>query len=345
MAEISGRVIEEITNAPVPEAAVIISDTTDEDFSVSMTTDSDGRCRFHGLPPGRYAVAAQKEGFAPPISPLSRQTFEVVAEQTPVDFTIILRRGALIAGRVLDPRGQPIAAVVVTALLKRFETDSLTTGETSFLAPSLFPLAQSQSNALGEFRLEALCPGQYLLEARAPSEDAVRAASQPPLALLPATYFPGTADVAAAEPVTVHWNEVLDGLVIRAVNVPAYRISGVVVDETDVPVLHAFVTLTEESGSADSLLSQVIKIPNLRPVNSEGRFSFDVTPGVYTLKAARAEDFGFASCEWREFTIDTSGTPRAVSQPVPPEPGAVSVTVENASIPDIRLVVLPELGS
>jgi hypothetical protein len=157
MSRVSGQVIEHGTNAPVAGAHVFL--VLDGEFSTSAgappesVTDRDGRYQFDTLPPGRYRIAVHKEGFEPPMDPSTMQVFEVAAGQALDGLTVSLRRGGVIAGRVLDPHGQPLAEAGVTALLKRLNSIDRPTGPTSSGAPLLMPSGQGQTNGLGEFRI------------------------------------------------------------------------------------------------------------------------------------------------------------------------------------------------
>ena len=123
MTRVSGQVIEDGTNTPVAGARMFVLPDDEraaaDGFLPEAFSDRDGHYRFDSLPAGRYHIAAQKDGFAPPMDPSTMQMFEVAAGQVLDGLTVSLRRGGAFAGRVLDPQGQPIANVGVTALLKR----------------------------------------------------------------------------------------------------------------------------------------------------------------------------------------------------------------------------------
>jgi hypothetical protein len=73
-----------------------------------------------------------------------------------------------------------------------------------------------------------------------------------------------------------------------------------------------------------------------------GRFTFgDVPAGAYTLRADAGSGgaFGFGFTD--TFGIDIDGTPRGdPSRPKPArEPGTIEVTVDNADVSDLRIVV------
>jgi hypothetical protein len=346
MARVSGQVIEDGTNTPVADARVFVvldDERAAPDGSPPETlSDRDGRYRFDTLPPGRYHVAAQKDGFAPPMDPSTMQIFEVAAGQVLDGLTVSLRRGGAFAGRVLDPQRQPLANVGVTALLKRLNRNDQPAGVASSGPPLLMPSGQGQTNDLGEFRILGLWPGEYVIVATAQSKFG-GAATQPAAATTTtATYFPGTDDVSAAQPVVVQADETVSDLIIPLVSVPAFKISGVVVDGAGAPVANAMVMMMGGQRGTDFLLSLVMGPPLMSQSDASGRFTFgDVPAGAYTVRADAGFGgigaFGFSDT----FGIDSDGTPRGdPSRPKPArEPGTIEVTVDNADVSDLRIVV------
>jgi len=98
------------------------------------------------------------------------------------------------------------------------------------------------------------------------------------------TYFPSTTDARAAHAISVGAGQTSDDVAIRMVTVPAFQVSGVVIDEAGRPIANAIVRLVGDE-------------PNRPPAfmggpgrqarsNSSGRFSIDgATNGTYTLLA------------------------------------------------------------
>jgi len=349
MSRVSGQVIEDGTNRPVSDARVFVvlddERAAPDSSPPEVLSDRVGRYQFDMLTPGRYHIAAQKDGFAPPMDPSTMQIFEVAAGQVLDGLTVSLRRGGAFAGRVLDPKGQPIANVGVTALLKRLNRDDQPAGVASSGPPLLMPSGQGQTNDLGEFRIVGLWPGEYVIVAT-PQSKFGGAATQPAAATTTtATYFPGTADVSAAQPVAVQLDETVSDLIIPLVSVPAFEISGVVVDRAGAPVANAMVMLMGGQRGTDFLLSLVAGQPLMSQSDAGGRFTFgDVPAGAYTLRADAGSGggigaFGFGFTD--TFGIDIDGTPRGdPSRPKPArEPGTIEVTVDNADVSDLRIVV------
>jgi hypothetical protein len=347
MSQVFGQVIEDGTNTPVADARVFVihdGERAAPDGSPPDTlSDRNGRYRFDTLPPGRYHIAAQKDGFAPPMDPSTMQSVEVAAGQVLDDVTVSLRRGGAFSGRVLDPQGQPIANVGVTALLKRLNQNDPPAGVAPFGAPLLMPSGQGQTNDIGEFRIFGLWPGDYVIVATAQSKFG-GAATQPSAATTTATYFPGTPDVSAAQPLTVQSGQTVSDLTIPLVSVAAFKVSGVVVDAAGNPVANAMVMLMGGQGGTDVLLSLVIGLgpPLMSQSDAGGRFTFGAVPaGAYTLRTDAGLGgigaFGFTDT----FGFDSDGTPRGdPTRPKPPrEPGTIDVTVENSDVDDLRIVV------
>jgi hypothetical protein len=347
MSRVSGQVIEDGTNTPVADARVfvVLNDerAAPDGFPPEALSDRDGRYQFDMLTPGRYHIAAQKDGFAPPMDPSTMQFFELAAGQVLDGLTVSLRRGGAFAGRVLNPKGQPIANAGVTALLKRLNRTDQPAGVASSGPPLLMPSGQGQTNDLGEFRIFGLWPGEYVIVATAQSKFGA-AATQPSAATTTtATYFPGTADVSAAQPVAVQSDETVSDLIIPLVSVAAFKVSGVVVDAGGAPVANAMVMLMGGQRGIDLLLSLVVGPPLMSQSDAEGRFTLgDVPAGAYTLRADAGIGAGIGAFGFTDtFGIDVDGTPRGdPSRPKPArEPGTIEVTVDNADVSDLRIVV------
>ncbi len=327
MGQVSGQVIEDGTNALVAGARVFV--ILEERFAPAdpppaSVTDEDGRYHFDALPAGRYRIAAQKTGFAPPMEPSTMAMFELSAGQVLDGLTVSLQRGGVITGRVLDQFGKPLVDVGVTALLKRLHLNDRPAGLSSSGAPLLMPSGQDQTNDLGEFRILGLPPGEYVIAA-SPRSDF--------------TFFPGTPDVSAAQPVSVLSGETVSALTIQLVAVPAFRVSGVVVDGVGAPVAGVTVMLMTAPRGTDFLVSLAMGAPRMSQSDASGAFTFgDVAAGSYTLRAA---GFGGIFAATDNFGIDIDGTPRA--DPIRPtpalEPGTLDVTIDTANVSDLRIVV------
>jgi protocatechuate 3,4-dioxygenase beta subunit len=345
MARVSGQVVEEGTNTRVVGARVFVileGDPPAAGPPPAAMTDGEGRYQIDVLPAGRYRIAAQKAGYAPPMEPETMQMFEVAAGQALDGVTVSLRKGGVIAGRVLDSFGQPIADGSVTALLKRLNSPGRPTGQTWDGAPLLMPFGQSQTNDRGQFRIFGLAPGEYVIVANTRAKSGGAAIAAPAPTTMTATFFPGTGDAAAAQPVSVESGETVSDVTIQLVSVPAFQVSGVVVDETGAAVEHAMVMLMDGPSVADPFLSLVLGPPLMTQSDPSGRFTFgDVPAGSYTLHVENGPGGLGAFGVGGTFGIDSDGTPRAAPGRAKraPEPGTLEVTVENENVGDLKIIV------
>ena len=94
------------------------------------------------------------------------------------------------------------------------------------------------------------------------------------------TYYPGTADQAGAQVITVAAGAEVSNIVFTLQSAPAYRVSGMVVDENGAPIAHAMVMLMNDPRSGMMFIGP----GGNAQTGDDGRFSIgDVTPGTYRL--------------------------------------------------------------
>jgi protocatechuate 3,4-dioxygenase beta subunit len=296
-AVVSGRVLEQGTQAPVTGAQVVLmaqlQNPPPGPFRYrpnTATTDENGRFEFVDIEPGRYRLTAQKAGFALPDDGNVSLSLELTRGDRRDDVALTLQRGAVITGRVIDQYGEPVVDAQVMVLRKppAPSTPSSPAGVAAArFANRLMPAGPgAQTNDLGEFRLHSLLPGEYYVQA-APRGDFggnpaanTRAAAT---TMVP-TYFPGASDPQAAQPILVTAGQTASDVEVRMAVASVFQVSGVVVDEAGQPVTNAMVRLMPQ----DATVPQSIM---LRPFNqartdARGTFSFgNVTNGAYTLIA------------------------------------------------------------
>jgi hypothetical protein len=176
------------------------------------TTETDDRGRFviHGVAPGNYRVQLQRNGFAywrpgvvmPPLTVAPGQQAVVAFEMMPT---------GVIAGRVVDPEGEPIRNASIEALQYSYTASGR----------QLSPMRQASTNDRGEYRLFDLPPGSYYLRAtvRQPFAsssmpgDQIRGGKAPEGFV--DTYFPSVRDASQAAPLEVAAAAEVRDVVIR----------------------------------------------------------------------------------------------------------------------------------
>src|SRR5213593_1405586 len=123
-AVLRGRVVADDTGQPLRKAQVRIFGSPGPGVQPEnrlATTDASGRYEFKDLPAGRYTLSAAKGSYVSlqygQQRPLATgKPVEVNDGQTIERIDFSLPRGALIAGRVLDEFGEPVADVQVLPL-------------------------------------------------------------------------------------------------------------------------------------------------------------------------------------------------------------------------------------
>ena len=283
-AAVSGRVLEEGSQAPIPRAEVWLTPSQPRpdallspDHARMAVTDVDGRYAFEDVEAGRYSLGVQKPGFALP-NRAQIQDVTLAPGERRQDANVLLQKGGVIAGRVLDDTGEPVVDVRVMAMRAAAGAP-----DARFLGPEgpFVPGGQGQTNDLGEFRLFGLPAGEYVVQVMPRPDFGGSAGGRTTTTLT--TYFPGTSDRAAAEPVRVGAGQIVGEITIRMIGVPAFQVSGVVLDDARRPVANAMVRMSDER-TADPAFAMALL--NQTRTDASGRFSiFNVPNGTYTLVA------------------------------------------------------------
>jgi|RhiMethySRZTD1v2_1073278.scaffolds.fasta_scaffold37014_4 protocatechuate 3,4-dioxygenase beta subunit len=291
---LSGRVTAEGTNAPIAGARVMVFPMMRAMMPTSgpvamppqAMTDQDGRFVIDGISAGEYRIDVQRTGFASSTDPMARpKTYTVAAGQT-LEISIALQKGAVITGKVLDQKGEPVTDAHVMAL-RRITPPGATTAP-----PRLIPAPMQgpqQTNDIGEYRVSGLPAGEYFLAA-SPRGIGFGGPGMPantghgggtPTATT--TYYPGTVDQAGAQSITVAAGAEVSNIVFVLQSAPAYRVSGIVVDENGAPVARAMVILMSDSRGGMMFMGP----GGNAQTGDDGRFSIgDITPGTYRLNVS-----------------------------------------------------------
>jgi hypothetical protein len=179
-------------NSEDPIGDVNVIATGGPSTSVSATvgqlrsrTDNGGRFAFRNLPPGRYSVSAERDGYFRRFPPGGSDPAQLVIgpEQSTSRVVLSLVPGGTISGRILDPAGRPAAAATLTAARLHYVEGR----------PAFDPVKSTMSDDRGDYRLYWLEPGEYfvLAEKNLPAGPA-------------RSYFPGGDDGRAAIKVVVN---------------------------------------------------------------------------------------------------------------------------------------------
>lgn len=275
--------------------------------SIVQATDSRGEVLFSELATGRYRIEAQRGGFFGVAS--GRRLERTVAAfltlspgQWHQEVTLSLAPGGTISGRILGPNGEPVSDAEVSPL-----TTVYSYGVPILDAIQLPPLgigrigaaatASARTNSRGEYSLEGLPPGKYVIRSRPETSEAN---SSPPA--LDASYYPGVSSSSQAVAVTVLSGVVFTNLDFRLPErTPGVSVTG--------KVLVAPTIRATEDGCEDPLIyprfylvprlrtgatEAPVRVPNAAPVVCDPTNGFpfeirDVAPGSYDFYAVVAD--------------------------------------------------------
>jgi protocatechuate 3,4-dioxygenase beta subunit len=314
---IRGRVTAADTGAPMRRAVVTISGTGRR----ATSTDAEGRYQFTGLPAGSYTLSASPSSFRPTYRSVlwgsasgtgAGKAIKVGEAELIDNIDFALPRGGVIAGRVLDPYGDPVARVSVAPLMVRIGGEPSQTGPTA------------QTDDLGQFRLFGLAPGTYLVrvDARMGMFSGPPEFEGEPVGFA-TTYAPGTPSRGDALRVRVPaGGEVAAD--IRLVESRIFTVSGAVLGSNGAPPPHVDVSLVHnEPGSSSSFGSSM---------GPNGTFTFrNVPPGTYEI-VARVQ-------EQRPMGPPPAGRP--MGPPSILEMGAVRVDVSTTDVENVIVAMRP----
>ncbi len=272
-AAITGQVVTADTGTPIRGAQVRLRATTGGDTRL-VTTDERGQFEARNLFTGSWLVSVSKSGFITTNFGQRRSSDEArrinVNASQRVAISIAMPRAGAISGRVLDEFGEPLLGARIQAMKSRVVRG----------VRQLAPVGASDStDDTGAFRLFGLSPGTYYVTAM------LRASTdtdniQNTIGAM--TYYPGTADVAYAQPIIMRGSEesIISFQVtpVRSVSVngTVYGANGAAAGDVDV---HLMRLDNSEVGTT---------VGNFGRSGSDGSFRIiDVPPGPYVLRASR----------------------------------------------------------
>lgn len=332
-ARIRGRVVSADTGAGVRRAQVRLMGP-DAGSRVALT-DPDGRFAFEGLPAGRVTLSISKPGYVQVQYGQTRpfesgKPIELADGQRLEGADITLPRGSVIAGRVLDEFGEPVADAMVTGLRSVWSN-----GRRRFQ-----PAGRATTNDLGQYRLYGLAPGDYYVSAAvrdpaamemsfasmngAPPPSPGDPAAPPPAGYAP-TYFPGTAITAEAQKITVAAGQEAQGTDFALAPTRLSRISGTVVNSKGEPVEGAMLSMIPRSDAG----FMPMLVGGGSRTSRNGAFTLaGVPPGDYTLQVQAVQIMTSGAGDNMMVTarVGGPGAPDAETAAVPLTVGSEHVT-------------------
>jgi Carboxypeptidase regulatory-like domain len=336
-ARLAGRVVDAETSAPVAGAIVRLVPVAQPFPAAAMAppqalTGANGEFTVQRVWAGRYRLEIQKTGFAPLSDLTGAPLLEINRGQSVTGLVFALKKGSIIAGRIVEAGGEPLRELMVAALpvLPDGREPSSGASRTARMA---------ESNDSGEFRLADLAEGRYLIIAAPPPRPRPPLSpSQPELTTVVApTYYPGTPDREAAHIIDLQAGQTIEGIQFSMMALPAHRISGIVVDETGTPQAGVMLALMDGPGFTRTT-------PPMTQTDHVGAFIFGgLVAGKYRVTAMMAAPIAFRGGAGRNAGLPGGAGGAAVAVPV----GGVQtqglpsaeVTVDVTEVTGVRIVV------
>jgi hypothetical protein len=240
---IQGKVVEAKSGQPIRKVNVEVMGGAGQSYErYSATTIGDGTFTIEHLKPGRYEVTLERTGFVQTAKRGEQATFTLQPGQNLSGLVFKLQAAGVIAGKIVDIDGDPMAGVSVSAGM----TGTVTGGT------ERYPVGNGSTNDLGEYRIVDLRPGKYLISAAPSQRASVVHAEEKGKAkeqlIYASTYYPGTVDKSRAIAVEVHAGDVASAN-FGVLMTHAYRVSGMVAGVPSGAMVRFF--LISKSGSAD----------------------------------------------------------------------------------------------
>jgi hypothetical protein len=233
-------------------------------------SDNEGRFRLTDLPAGQWRVTIAKGGYftwqlgqrrpfeSPP--PLTLKSGQRMTADVP------LSRGGVIAGRVYDEGGEPLAGLRVRVYRAKMSKGYRRLEDVG---------SGDQTDDTGAYRIFGLPPGDYYVAASlrlAPLDSVVQTTYSP-------TYFPGTGELAEAQRIRVDLGTESTAL-FPLLPVRSVSVTGTVLTSSGGPA-NAFLNLVSDAGEFGTPLG----IGSV--TQPDGTFTIpDVPPGRYMLNAS-----------------------------------------------------------
>jgi hypothetical protein len=281
---VEGHIVNSVTGVGVPAVRVRICPVPRVPAGdYSATTDAQGRFRIEGVKEGEYTASYEAPDFVPVPTPGNvLPPFQVAGGSEPVSLELKLHPEGKLSGRVLDATGKPIPNASLW----------LVRGDRSCKLPSCLPLylyGQSKTNEKGEYALDHVLPGPWLLSATAPpSWDPPESRGDERLGWTQ-TFYPGVSDPQLAEIVMVRPGDEVRSPDIKLATSPVHRVRGRVLDVRGDPVPKASVALGKGFGprlTQEAKADGTFEFPAV--VDDEWRLSAAVDNGGIKLRAAKS---------------------------------------------------------
>lgn len=212
-AALTGVVLNDATGTPLRRAMVTLSTLDEPPLDAVTFTESNGAFGFTTIPPGKYKLHVDQDGFqhawfgaSTPQRPPGILT--LAAGDVRYGITFRLRPLGSISGVVLDPEGDPVPGASIRLLEAAFERRR----------PAYKDAGFANTDDRGRYRLEDVPAGQYLVmagqryQAAALIQPEAAPGSEAGRKMYAVEFYSGASRLSAATPVPLPPGKDLDGI-------------------------------------------------------------------------------------------------------------------------------------
>lgn len=331
---IEGQLIDALTRQPIPRAAVdLFRPSASRILALSTRTNAEGRFEFPATGLGHFTIAASKAGY---LRKHHGPAIVLTQENSERQLTLALTPAASINGRVIDGEGDALEAIAITLWEKT------SSNETQWL-----PAKNCNTNSRGDFDLDHISPGTYLLSAQVTADShgvpAYPVTDGQSTLAFPPHFYPGVTEGKQATILTLKPGQRADGLLLVMRPSPVFRVEGRFSGHSKGNTMD--LTL-DRSPSASSEYPAIAKPNHLRSLGQDDPgFAFNnVFPGSYRLRVFDRSNLRRSVVGLLDFQVNSDHAIGLIVPPIKYADLRVKLVTEGPPIPGaLRFYIRPAM--